>query len=507
MIYRFLLAISVLIAFGIPSSIVADERNISVKQVFLIQNSGWMEPFYKDPASSFKPFISALVDQSNLSGVDIIVATFNQDGQVQGQKSPNVLFRGPYSRKTVEEAVGEIEIPFKASGAYADADFNGALLKTVSDVLKGDEGVIWMITNNKDSPNNSQSVVENTNKFYQTLRGSPYIERIYAYPIRDDLSGPNFRERGFIVYAIAYGPNAARALDVQLREGSPVRKLFRHPPIRIKPLDREPVELRLTTTPPPGSPRASVEGGVLRVRGVNGQDRVTIDLQGVLRNTYYPQNIDFANLSARWAGADAPARSMSISVDPRSISGVPALANSSPVKVALTIPSVPRRGPLFGIFDNKTALSGVLEIQLDNMTFSLDPEFLDRMQSISASGALIAAQGERLVSNQLPVVFLDYKKVSSATTRLPVEVMIERSPWPLIGFLAFVGVTFVGLALALVWISRARTHSIQLGGGSVQVSLRPFERRTVSDVYGNRAHVQGSLIGGPRIWTIDEDKA
>ena len=29
----------------------------AVSHVFLVQNSGWMEPFYADPASQFKPLV------------------------------------------------------------------------------------------------------------------------------------------------------------------------------------------------------------------------------------------------------------------------------------------------------------------------------------------------------------------------------------------------------------------------------------------------------------------
>ena len=34
---------------------------LAVSHVFLVQNSGWMEPFYSDPASQYKPLVSALV--------------------------------------------------------------------------------------------------------------------------------------------------------------------------------------------------------------------------------------------------------------------------------------------------------------------------------------------------------------------------------------------------------------------------------------------------------------
>jgi hypothetical protein len=33
---------------------------LALPQVVLVQNSGWMEPFYSDPKSQFKPLVAAL---------------------------------------------------------------------------------------------------------------------------------------------------------------------------------------------------------------------------------------------------------------------------------------------------------------------------------------------------------------------------------------------------------------------------------------------------------------
>ena len=47
-------------------------------QVFLVQNSGWMEPFYSDPDSPFKPLVGALVTAATQPGDPIVLAAFNQ---------------------------------------------------------------------------------------------------------------------------------------------------------------------------------------------------------------------------------------------------------------------------------------------------------------------------------------------------------------------------------------------------------------------------------------------
>ena len=40
----------------------------AVSHVFLVQDSGWMEPFYADPRSAFKPLVEAVVDAAAAPG-------------------------------------------------------------------------------------------------------------------------------------------------------------------------------------------------------------------------------------------------------------------------------------------------------------------------------------------------------------------------------------------------------------------------------------------------------
>jgi hypothetical protein len=58
-------------------------------QIFLVQNSGWMEPFYTDPASQYKPLVGALVAAATAPGDPYVLAAFNQ-GTAQAP-SPRAL--------------------------------------------------------------------------------------------------------------------------------------------------------------------------------------------------------------------------------------------------------------------------------------------------------------------------------------------------------------------------------------------------------------------------------
>lgn len=82
----------------------------SVPQVFLVQNSGWMLPFYDDPGSRLKDIVAELSDRvRKYGGEQQVVASFNQ---TWGKTSPPVCTirettrtrstrqYGPLSRRT-----------------------------------------------------------------------------------------------------------------------------------------------------------------------------------------------------------------------------------------------------------------------------------------------------------------------------------------------------------------------------------------------------------------------
>ena len=49
-----------------------------VLNVFLVQNSGWMEPFYVDGNSKFKPLVKTVIEKVSRKGDEIVIASFNQ---------------------------------------------------------------------------------------------------------------------------------------------------------------------------------------------------------------------------------------------------------------------------------------------------------------------------------------------------------------------------------------------------------------------------------------------
>lgn len=473
-----------------------------VKQVFLVQNSGWMEPFYLDANSPLKPFVTSLIGKANLSGVPVVIASFNQDGQVANRRSPEVLYEGPFDASRVAAAVERIDLPRKASGAYADADFRGALAGTFRRIMGGHQGVIWIVTNNKDAPDNRPGVVENTRAFYGALRNSPYITAIAAFPMRKLVTGPHFSERGLIFYALAYGEDGRRALDALLRDGAPLRSLFPSPPVKLKPLATDPVELRLSSPSPDVSAR--VVQGRLIVSHVPGGAAFTLRLRGDLHNTYYPQNIAHASLDASWRPTSPELRGATVTLTPRELSRVPADGESGPVDLAIHLPAVRRSPGLAGYFEDERTVVGEVELRLDDLSFSLDPAFIGRMSAVSGGDGLRADQAEAVMTSRLPEVFLDYRRISSASMRVPVQITFRFSPWPLIALVATAAAALLMLLALVVNMLRSRTYVVRVGDTDMTMTLRPRERRIVSDAYGARSEVSGRLFGAPFVKPVGE---
>ena len=53
----------------------------------------------------------------------------------------------------------------------------------------GNPGIVWVLTNNKNSRNNSPQIDRNTRDFAELVRSSPYLPFVAAYPVRMPVTG------------------------------------------------------------------------------------------------------------------------------------------------------------------------------------------------------------------------------------------------------------------------------------------------------------------------------
>ncbi|SJZ54994.1 hypothetical protein SAMN05428963_101252 [Consotaella salsifontis] len=484
---RFLSVILLMCAF-VPE---AAQAQAQIREVYLVQNSGWMEPFYTDSRSQFRGLIESLVEVTRLNRVPISIATFNQNGQIPGVASPNVVYSGEYSAADVSQAVRSISLPRRPNGKYADADFFGALNNTLKEVLQGEEGVIWMITNNKNSPDNDQDVLKNTQGFYDLLRNSDFITRIVAYPLRMKVTGEHFSESGFIIYGIAYGQTAARALDVLLGTGAPIHGLFNDPAVFLKPIAPESVELVLSMQEVGEGITAHMESGVLVIDDLPGSQENVVQLTGRLKNVAYPKRIATAQISSGWSGTSGS--SPVIAADPSTIDGLAYGAVSDPVTFQIALPAVHRPAGLSGLLQSESVIDGRLQIALNNLDYDLDDAFVDKAAAVFG-GDMLGQGQRRLVDQQLPDIFFDFRNVSQSVSEVPVRLIVRFSLLPLYGAVAILALILAGGGL-LFWLrSHVRTATVLAGGMRQSLSLRPGQSVEVDGADGNRYRVTGRLL-------------
>src|SRR5690606_14446273 len=116
---------------------------------FLVENSAWMEPFYQDQNSQLKPLVNAVVQTVTQPSDTIAVAMFNQSNAVSN--SSTVISQGAVKQK-IRQQLSQQSIAKTSDKAYADTDFKDAVVATITGPFAKKSGVIWIFTNNKNSP-------------------------------------------------------------------------------------------------------------------------------------------------------------------------------------------------------------------------------------------------------------------------------------------------------------------------------------------------------------------
>lgn len=487
----------------------------AVRQVYLIQNSGWMQPFYTDRDSVLRPVVKGLVEHTAQPGGAVTVASFNQDGQVAGQSSPNPLYAGAYDQAAVAVAVDRLRPARKTSGAYADTDLRGALVGAVGRLLQGQDGIVWIVTNNKNSPDNSAAVDANTQRFYREIQSSPSITGIVAFLVLNPVQGEDFSEQGLVIYGLAKGEAGARALQALTAPGAPLRaRVFEQaPPVRLKPLDRQPVRLEITRVQPrPGQGvTADTRGGVLRIRGVPAGEAAVFRLEGRLVNTLYPFEIRQAAVQPVWTALQGvggrQAGEASLRVAPARLTNVGADdgGESVPVTIDVALPALerPEGSWLQTLTAEQAVLRGMVEVRLSDVELAFDPAFRAQAYTLMRVDPT-AAGAEAELRRRLPEIFYAHEEVDRSVTRVPVELSVAFSVLPLLAAIAFPLLLFLALVAALIWAGRAIVWRSPTLGESLR--LKPGQKLE-RDVPGGRLRIVRPLLGSPHETVIPRTPA
>lgn len=482
--------IQIILAMSILFTV--DVAFADLRRVYLIQNSGWMEPFFTDVDSKLRPLAIALIQATSAEDQDIVIASFNQSGAIAGESSPKVVYKGKARPEDVKKAISFIDLPKRSDGKFADADFEGALNATLSEVLNRQPAIIWMITNNKNDPNNSPDVIAHTKGFYHLLRDHPGIKRVIAFPVTMPTQGRYFREGGLMIYALSFGQTTDKLLE-QITASAGMKNLFTKPPVRIKPLGEQPVIFEPTAVLTSGV-EARIDEGSLILTGLESlKNGGILSIKGRLNSNYYPQEIKCAKLTMDWANfGKSKVPELPNKISPTSVSNLPPGGVIDNVQIDIQVPPLPSLWSADTLLSNGYELSGVLRITLNELKVSLSPDFERHMNSIFGLG-------------QLPEIFYPDKDIKTAQTLLPVRMTILYPVWPLaVALVVFILLLVVAIA-GIILLNREKCYKVEVDGQLVNVDVKPFKTKAIYSAKGEKtAELRGSLIGKPQIKPIND---
>lgn len=467
---RLILAI-VPLACLLVAEVAMGAEQLPVTHVFLIQNSGWMEPFYTDPGSGFKKLIMAGIDKLCAQRRPLIIASFNQS--IGDNRSPALLYQGN-NQEEAHRAVRDIQVAKKPnSQAFADTDLMEAVAGAIIEYSPGKPAVIWVFTNNKNSPQNSPETAAKNKEFYRWVQSEKNIVRVAAYSFSMPVQGKFFQAKGVMVYALAYGGPAEKELLALLSTNIP----FNDVPARLKPLNADAV-----TFVPKGVARHS------NVAAYQGPDHNTLILDfdssnrpesallsGVFRNDFYPYDISSADVALK-VSFQGDTHGIRTAISPKNISNVPACGESSPFVVQIQIPPLPFiwTHPEI-IFRNGYSAQGEIEFTLANQRLTLSADFQKRIE-------------ELFPGDPLPEIFIPGEAAKQSNTFRPILIQVRYPLWPLILLAGLaLGAIVGGLWLVSV-MTRAKRYTVIVNGSQKTYAIRAFRR---CDLYSD----QGERIG------------
>ena len=466
----------------------------AVSQVFLVQNSGWMEPFFTDPASQYKPLATELVMAATAPGDLMVLAAFNQG--LPGAPSPKALLSltvdAGSTRASVAGALAVLQPAKKPdSDVLADTDLGEAVNAAITTALAGKPGLVWLLTNNRNSPNNDQATARRNREFYQLIHQGGAISKALAFPLRMPVHGAHYSANGLMVYVFAIGEDGARALDRLLATGR-IGAVITEPPARLKPLDRDTVRLvprRVDDTP--GVAFSMGPGGMLRADVDSNARTPAAHIGWHLENTIYPYTIVSARVKARsrLASQDHP-----IALASDTISAL-APGSSVPLSSVMQLPvaQLPGKWSARAIASAGSAyvVPGQIELQLSDQRLELSQAFRQRMDAL-------------FPGDPLPDIFTPPARIGSSSALLPIEVRVHYGVAPL---MALIG---AGLALAAALggaaLAYARPRRVQL---TVEGELRTLHTRAgitqpVFDKTGTKVAQLKTTIFGHQLTDLRE---
>ena len=465
-------------AFGCASA-------AGIQQAFLVQNSGWMEPFYTDPASQFKPLVAALARAVTSADEPVFLMAFSQSSAEN--VSPRLLEAGTGAADFAAR-LAPLGIARKSQGgALADTDFKEAVVKTITGPFHAAPGIVWIFTNNKNSPGNDQATAARNLDFYKLLHLEPSISKTLVFPLRMQVKGKLYQAQGMMVYALAYGEPAARALDAILKQGR-LSQVLTRPPARLKPLDVDAVRIVPESVANSSDVRPSLgaDQRTLVLDADAGKVVPTLDLRASLQNLFYPYVIRHASVAA---SLSLPGRSVPVQVSPATVDDLqPGERKAVVVHLTLPVEQVPSAWSpqALAAMGKRVLVPMSVNLELDDQQLALSDEFKSQLAG-------------DFPGDPISDIFAAPPSVRRSVATVPVVLRIQ---YPLLPLMVVIGgvLALVGALAALALLSgRSRRYPLVVNGTHRHVVLKPFASVEIRDENGTPVGKVKRGFGRPKV--------
>lgn len=445
----------------------------SVPHIFLVQNSGWMLPFYDDPNSKFKDLVIELSNRvSKYGSSEQIFVSFNQS--IGENKSPLLVYQGS-DKVQLSAAVQAIQLARKPGRkSYADTDFKEAIVGAIKQFSPGKPCLLWIITNNKNSPNNSAETIAENKEFYNFLQVTGEIKRIVAFPhpmVVQSGSRKDYRANGLMIYALAYGEPADQLLQQMLAANAPFGKQS----ARLKPLDAEALTFvpKGVTNKSVNADLASDRKTLLLTFSADNKPEVA-ELIGQFRNDFYPYDIQSAEIKIDTQGFKAAGHAnITAELSTKKVTNIPAGGLSPDVNVKIKVPAIPSPWDPDVIFGNGYTSRGVILFELEDQKLAISNDFIKSMSAL-------------FPRDPLPDLFVPGESAKKSVTRQSFIIRVNYPGWPLFVLALLVLMLAAGIIGGLVILRREKGYRVSIDGAQKSYGLRPFSEVVIKDQQGVR---------------------
>lgn len=460
-----------------------------VQQIVLVQNSGWMLPFYEDPSSGFKGLVLELSSRLyNYGAKEQAIASFNQS--CGDNKSPQLHYSGT-KQDMVRRGIAAITPALKpGTHVYTDTDFKEAIVGAVTKFSPGKPCVLWIITNNKNSPDNSLETVKRNREFYEFVNGSDEITRIAAFPYAmkaQSVTRPEYRADGLMIYAIAYGEEAGRYLQKMLFQNVP----FGQRAARLKPLNAEAMTFIPKYVRGSESVTVNSKGRTLLLGFDAKTTSEEVEITGNFLNDFYPYDIVFADLAMAF-GFSNNEKGIYAKLSTDHIENIVSGKQSSEVTVRVTVPPFPSPWDPEVIFGSSYRSNGLIRFELQNQKLALSSDFRRLMYDL-------------FPNDPLPDLFVPGVSSSSSVTLQPLAIQVIYPSWPLVvGGVLFFAI-FGGAIGGFVLFSKEKMYHVSVDGVRKTFRLKLFAQAEIINSSGEKIGMIKRGISKPEIM-LDKEK-